>query len=163
MTASSQLEDMVNEAVELRFSSEGLPAGQVTPAMAQEVLLDTRKRLDRVEELLVRVLRLRGRAKQISESRKHEVADAWSKALNDIANSPQRKTGYDYSSAKERYSEADLSVIDLRMKEREATEFADQTQTAYDVIRTCHRGLDTLRGDCVAYLRSLQFESSLER
>lgn len=160
---AESLEELVAEAVELRFGGSGLPEGQVTPAVAQEVLLDTRKRLDRVEEILVRVIRLRGSARRRASAEQDQVDDAWAKSIQQIANSPQRRSGYDYSGAKERYAEADLNVLDLRIKQRKASNVADQTQTAYDVVKTCHRGLDTLRTDCTAFLRSLQFESHLER
>lgn len=161
---ADQLESLVTEAVTLRFGARDFPEDtQIHPDLVQLILLDTRKRLDRVEELLVTAIRVRGRARGVASNRQNEVDDEWARAIDVARKDHRRAAGTDYSGAKERYAEADLAVLDLRIKQRQAQTFADQAQTAYDVVRVCHRGLDTLRGDCVAYLRSLQFESSLER
>jgi len=161
---ADELEVLVTEAVELRFGARSFPEDvQIHPDLVQLILLDARKRLDRMEELLVTAIRVRGRARGAASARQNEVDDEWARAIDRSRKDARRTSGNDYSGAKERYAEADLAVLELRIKQRQAQAFADQAQVAYDVVRVCHRGLDTLRGDCVAYLRSLQFESSLER
>ncbi len=151
----------VTEALQLRLGVDTSRSG-VAPALTLEHLQDVRRRLDRVEELLTRGIRVRARAQRAAAAAQAAVDDAWDAAIRKVRAAPVQAGG-EYSSARERHAEANLAVLDLRHAARRAHETAHHCEEAVEVIRVAHRGLDGVRGDALAVLRTLAFESHLER
>lgn len=156
-----RLDAYLREALELRFAGEH-PNPGAGPAAVLASLLDVRVRLDRVEELLVQTLRIRARARSAADHAEAVAADAWDRSVDGARSAPVVR-GDEYSSAKERYAAANLAVLDLRIAGRSAQDLAGACESAVDVLRLTHRGLEGVRHDYLAIIRSQQFESTLDR
>lgn len=150
----------VREVLDLRMGAE-LPA-TVAPADALASLQDIRRRIDRAEELHSRAIRVRARAHRAAHAADAEADDAWDQAIKRVRGQPVTPGG-EYASARERHAAANLDIIDLRHTARRARETAHHCDEALDVIRLAHRGLDGVRQDALAVLRTYAFESHLER
>lgn len=149
------------EVLQLRFGVK-LPVHPASPSAVLDALLDVRGRLDRIEELLTRVLRIAGIAQQNAAVATASVDDAWDRNIHRLRTAPTASGG-DYSSARERYAEANLAVLDLRFEARAQTVTARHCETTLSVVRTAHRGLDTVRQDLRTWLDGLRFEAHLDR
>jgi len=139
-----------------------LPGPGHAPADVLEHLHEIRSRLDRVEELLSNTLRLRAAAQRNAVIASGEVDDAWDLAIRRLRAAPVQSGG-EFTSARERHAEANLAVLDARHAARRAVQTAHRCEEAAEVIRLAHRGLDGARADILTVLRTLAFESHLER
>ena len=153
------LDKMVLEVEDLR-SGTALLATHSSPQFVLEALLDCRQRLDRVEELFRRCLRIRGHLRRVAAISAASCADAWDKAAADSRTAGARD---EYSSAKERAAVANLAVLDLRRTERLDSGALSRAEEVVEVVRVAHRGLADFRQDLLAVLRAQQFESTLDR
>ncbi len=151
----------VGEVLALRLGVDTSQVG-VAPALTMDHLLDVRRRLDRVEELLTQAIRVRAHAQRAATTAQVTAEDAWDTAIGQVRAAPVQPGG-EYSSARERHATANLAVLDLRHAARRAAEQAHRCEEAVEVIRLAHRGLDGVRADALAVLRTLAFESHLER
>jgi len=162
----SDLADRLNthltEAILLRGELPPMPGTQAAPHEVHEHLLDVRRRLDRVEHLLALGLRVRAMAHRGVARSTADAEEAWDDAILRVRSAPVRR-GDEYSSARERAAEANLATIEARRAVRAAQDAASHCDEAVDVLRTLHRGLDSVRQDTLAVLRLMQFESHLER
>lgn len=166
MTIDSQrveqlLQDYLVEVLDLRFTHT-IPAAGAAQEDIMRSLIDARQRLDRVEELLVRTLRIRARAHRSATAARASADDEWSRAVRNVATSSVRQ-GPEFQGPRERYAEADLATLEQRRHARQAEALAGQCDETYDAIRTMYRGLDGLRQDHVTMLRSQQFATHLEQ
>ncbi len=139
-----------------------LPGVAASPVDVVGFLVDVRARQDRVEELLVQAIRLRAAAQRAAAQLSAQADDAWDTAVRRVRSAPVQSGG-EYSSARERHAEANLAILDQRHAARTATDIAHRCDEIADLIRLTHRGLDTTRADAHALLRTLAFESHLER
>lgn len=155
------IEGYVREALDLRFAGE-LPKPGLDGALLTGLLLDVRQRLDRVEELLARALRIRGHARRQADHVSAVAEDALDGAIVRARTAPAIR-GDEYSSAKERLAHANLQVLDERRAARAAAELAHHCDEAVDLLRLTQRGLESTRHDHLALLRALQFESTMDR
>lgn len=154
------LDMMVREAISLRFDTK-LPVYPAAAPLVLEALLEVRSRLDRVEELLGQVVRMRSRVAERANLATATVGDAWDSEATRMRQAPVSMG--EYSSAKERAAEANLAVLDLRREQRSAAELLAACESARDVIRLSHSGLEGLRHDLRTWLHALSFESHLDR
>lgn len=152
------LEGSVREAADLR-RHKSLPGPGADPQEVLESLLEVRRRYDRVEEIYLTVLQVRGKIARAKQARQAEAEDAWNEALKRARASPTRE---DYEGPRERYAEADLATIDFKVKARQAEALASIADGALECIKTVLRGLDGTRQDHLTWLRSLSFQSHLE-
>lgn len=151
-----QVLSWVEEALALRHDgSPGLPPGGAAPHVIQDSLLQTVARLSRIEELLQLTVRARGRARRAAKEGKYLADDAWGRA---IVNTPRQE----YVGAKERDAEASLRSFDQQRLARAAERLQSVTDEAYEVIKLAHEGLSSLRYDHATWLRSFQFQTSLD-
>ncbi len=156
------LDGYVGTALELRMTS-ALPIHDATPGELTDSLAEIRCRLDRVEELLSRVIRIRARLQRCLHAAQATLDDAWDEAVTVQRSAPVRRGGDEYTTARERHAEANLATLDLRTATRHAAELAHHADEAVEVIRLAHRGLGDLRHEVLVLLRAVQFESHLER
>ncbi len=147
------------EIVVLR-SSVVVPGAYATTSDLLDAVLDVRRRLDRVEELLGNLLRIRAEAKRKHTAVAIAVEDAWDAAAVRARNSSVRD---EYTSARERTAATNLEVLDLRRAERSADEDARRCDEAVEFARLRYSGLTGLRQDIIAIVKARQFESSLDR
>lgn len=125
-----------------------------------ECLLDIRSRLDRLEEILGRALRLRAAAVARHVAVRHETSEAWDQAAVRARNAGVRD---EYASALERTATTNLEVLDLRRAERAADADARACDAAVEQIRLIYRGLADVRQDLHTIVKARQFESTLDR
>lgn len=162
---TEELDSNLTEAIGLRFQGE-LPTFDADPAELVAALQDIRRRLDRVEELVARGLRLKGRADRLRALTTAQAEDAWDKKIDELRGTrrgPVSRDRDEYSSAKERYAEANLATLDLRAAARQANDTANQVSSHVELLKHLQRGLDGTRHDINTALRTLAFESTLDR
>jgi hypothetical protein len=159
--AAATLNSFVTEALKLRFDVH-MPSVGASPEQLSESLLDVRRRLDRVEDLVGRSVLLTAACRQGYLALKADADDDWDQALV-----RQRKTpvGHndEFAAAKERYALATMDVLDKRRIERSARELADHAVAATEVLKLSLRGLSETRQDLLGLLRHIQFETTLDR
>lgn len=154
----------VTEAIELRHGTAGDPEGSLstgnesTPAEALAFLRRVRQRADRVDELHVVIIRAKGRARRLQAEAAFHADTALTSAM--VERGSKR---VEFSSGRERESEAKLDSFDERRAAHQAARLVDVTSEAYDVINTIHWQLDAIRKDLRSTLNALQFEATLER
>jgi hypothetical protein len=154
-------DDIIREALELRFGAK-LPVHPAAPSAVLEALFDVRHRLDRVDELLAKAIRIAGTVQdgQAIASAQHD--DAWDREITRLRNSPVRQ-GDEYSTARERHAVANLAVLDLRHKVRTADDVVRKCERAVSLVRLVNRGLEGVRQDLRTWLDGLKYESHLDR
>lgn len=154
--------DFMEESYRLRFGTAVSPnPGEGMPELLAK-LLDVRRSMDRVEELLFKSLRIRARISRINTSIQADVEDKWDQAVkNTRSNSVIR--GSDMVGPRERYADANLSTLVERREARRVAALASTADEAVDVIRLSLRGLDSMRQDLSTAFRAMSFESNLER
>lgn len=153
------LDDILDEVVRLRMEIT-LPSVEASGTTLLESLLDTRRRLDRIEELYANTLRIRAHLAAVHTAVRIETEDAWDTAA---VNHRQHGLRDEYSSAKERTAAANLHVLDLRRVERTADKRLRAADAAVEFVRARLRGCEGVRQDLLAILRNRQFESTLDR
>jgi hypothetical protein len=137
-----------------------LPRGDASTGAMLDALLDVRRSLDRMEELLATALHLRGIFARKHTVLRIQVDDAW----DEVAVRQRRAAARDeFSSAKERTAATNLEVLDARRLERTADLHLRLCDEAVESVRLRHRGLSDVRADLLAIVRIRQFESSLDR
>jgi hypothetical protein len=151
------LDGMVAEALALRYAAEPVKPGS-TPALFVDALIDLRQRLDRVEELYGKALRVRGQARRGAEQTEAVAQDAFDTAM--LAGQDTRE---EFSSARERNAEANLAALSERRAARSGALLAGYCDEAVELLRLTYRGLEGARQDILAAMRLFQFESALER
>lgn len=159
---SETLDELIEEARTLRAGIGAMPGTEAAPVDVHEYLLDARRRLDRVEQILSSAIRVRARVRRAHAEASAEVEDAWDEAITRIRSSPVRRND-EYSSAKERAAEANLHTIAVRRAARLTADALSRAEEAVEVLRLLHKGLDAARYDALVLLRLVQFESHLER
>src|SRR6185503_4823364 len=146
--------------ISLRFDSE-LPHSGAGPLEVLESLLECRKKADRLEGLYYKTLNLKGKLARKAALDIAEADDQWASALVQIKNSPIYK-GDTFSGPRERYAEADLETFEIRRKARKSKELLSLAEEILDIVKTALRGLNDTRQDHLSWIRSLQFQSTLE-
>lgn len=149
----------IDESLRLRMGAQ-LPRPDASAGELLEALLDVRRRMDRVEELLATALHLRGMAARKATALRVQAEDAWDEAAVRQRAAAVRD---EYSSAKERTAATNLEILDLRRLERGADVHARLCDDAVEAIRLRLRGLGDVRQDVLAVLRTRQWETSLDR
>lgn len=145
----------VTEALGLRYQSSPLEPGMAPQAVLNS-LIAVRQRLDRVDEIYTTMIRLRGSAQRAADRSKAVADEAWDAAAAEY------RAG-EFEGPRERYARHNLRTIAQQRASRQAKEIYELCREGFDVVQACQRGLDGVRQDHLTYLRSLQFESHLER
>lgn len=156
----------VEEALELRHGAVEDPAGRLgagpiedSPTAWVEYLRRVRQRADRVDELLAKVTRAKGRAKRAQDQAQFSAELAYDEAMRD--NAANRRA--EFVTAKEKHADAALDSLEQRRLAHHAARLVSVTAEAYDVVNQVHWQLDAIRKDTRSTLHALQFEASLER
>lgn len=155
------LAGLKREAVSLRFDAE-LPASSAGPLEVLESLLECRRRADRIENMYLRALTIKGSISRRTALDSAEAEEQWAEAIVKLKNSPVNK-GDSFSGPRERYAEADLATLEAKRRARKSAELLNLADETVDVIRTTLTGLNNTRQDHLSWIRSLQFVSALEQ
>lgn len=162
----SQLMEWVKEALDIRHGEYNDPEGKLSlplPSLGTGAILNSllrvRSRLDRVDELVAKVTQAQYRIARAEASAKFDAEEAWDRAAqrNRAANVGQFTTG------KERAADASLDSFEQKRTAHQASRLVSVATEALAVIKHAYWGLNALREDHNTLLRTLQFESSLER
>jgi hypothetical protein len=155
----TRLEVWTTEVVELRFQEGDNPDPTDSPQETLLKLQRVRQRVDRVEEILLSVTRVKGAAHRQAAISKALYDDRWDQAANEAARSPVRQ---EYQGPRERYAQFNLTALVEKHKSRQDENTCMTVDTAYDVVKLASSGLNGLRQDLLTVLRALQFQSTLE-
>ena len=165
MTEFDPVRDRVTEALELRYGTADDPEGPVgLPPVESGLdvvlasLLRVRKRLDRVEELLSTLIRVRGRYRVSAEVIEAQYQQAWDDALT----SDPRLQAREFVAPREKYAHADLAAFTQKRTLLKAKDSLAQIEDGVEQVRLAHKGLDSLRYDHVVLIRAATVMSSLE-
>lgn len=156
-----RIAELLSEALSLR-SDSSMPYSEASPQVVLNSLLDNRQRVDRLEGIYLQVIQIRARLSRRTSAVKAEAEDAWAEALSSMKSQGARNRDQ-YEGPRERYAEADLATLDLKRKARKAEELLNIAIEADDVIKTALRGLNEVIQDHRIWLRSLQFQTYLEK
>lgn len=157
----------VEEALELRHGAAEDPEGKLTepdPAAGIQGVLDmlirVRQRADRVDELLAKITRARGRTRRNRDETLFSADLAFDTALVTQA---AMRGAESYATKEDRNAGAMLATIEQKREAHQAKMLVSLAEESFDVITQVHWQLDAMRKDLRAQLHALQFESGLER
>jgi hypothetical protein len=156
-----RIAELLTEALNLR-SESSMPYSEASPQVVLNSLLDNRQRVDRLEGIYLQVIQIRARLSRKTSAVKAEAEDSWAEALASMKSQGSRNRDQ-YEGPRERYAEADLATLELKRKARKAEELLGVAVEADDVIKTALRGLNEVIQDHRIWLRSLQFQTYLEK
>ena len=156
---SSLGKSWLSEVAKLRKeASDAVPEHDASPGQVYHALLAVRGALDRVEEILAQAMAMRSGAEASAREKAELAADELDKEVSE-----RRARARDYEAAQERLADARLSSLGYARRARAAQKLADQAASIESRIRLAHRGLDSTRGDLIAALRHVSWESSVDR
>lgn len=163
----SWLDTQVQEAMRLRtlepeHGASLAPGGSPDPRALMTELLTVRSRLDRLEVIQAGLIRAKSRAGRHAKAARYAADDAWNEHSVKARRSPTMRRD-EYVGAKEHYADNSLASFEQQRAARKAERLADYAAECLDVVRLVHRGLDSYRTDLNVILRTLSFESHLER
>lgn len=151
---ADQLAAWCNEAAELR-ASPGESTTEETLTDLHDRLVRCRQAEDRIEEILGRLIRLRGMTRKKARASKDVLEDAANEVIRN-AKVPE------YSSVRERDARYELSVLEQKRAWRKAERTLANVDLAYEFVALTHRGIDAARRDCETRVRIVTLESRLE-
>ncbi len=158
--ATEKISSLMDEVLELRTQILVSPSSETTPVQLIDGLKDVRRRLDRTEDILVSLLRYKAIAHTLKSGLAADQEDAWDAAVT--SSSKSRQINSDFSSAKERYADANLATLESLRKLRKAERFYDSCDSAVEQCRIMYRGLERVRQDIMTVMKSQQFIQNLE-
>lgn len=146
-----------DEARSLR-SGAGVPDSN-DPRELLVALRDVRGRADRVEAMIAEVAAARTAVRSRLDVVRAHADDTWNRAATQRNRSGVRE---DYTSAKERHADYDLSALAERHEFRLVQSCHDTASESLDVMRATHRGLESVRSDIHVIVKTLPLLSQLE-
>ena len=148
----------VEEAIALRKKVTGVFSNDDGPRRVHDALLHARAVLDRSEEILVMLTRLKGRTHVSYVAARRALREAEDKAYQ------SRSVGFEqYVSAREREAWVSTQTMPERMEFARAEKLDLEVELALDAVKVIHRGIDSVRRDADTRLRFMTFERQLER
>jgi hypothetical protein len=157
----SSLVEIVDEVLELRHRSS-IPSSDVIPQAVLDSLLSSRSNADRVEELSIKVMRIKYKVTRTVTSLRASVEDSWNQKVVDLRHAGAR-SGDMYVGPKERYAEADLAVLLKRRELRKAEEVLSVIEETSDIIRVAFRGINEVIQDHRTWLKTLHTQSFIDK
>lgn len=146
----SAVKDIIEESLSLRKAVE------VDFSSSDEELAesrqDIRRKIDRMEELLNIVVRIRYAYKRTVDKEQAELDEAWDRAVRD--SKPKVAFGSDMIAPRERYADANLKTLEQHRKVNDSKEVLSHVQEAEEVVRNCYKGLDGLRLEVASVIKS---------
>lgn len=155
------LTSFVDEGFKLRFDYEH-PHNDSGPRELVTSLKEVRQRLDRLEEILVRSMRIKAKAQRNVTAVQAELSEKWDSHLVSIRAKSKSTWGDDFVSPKEKYADANLATLEVKRKELKSKEVLSYAEEAVEVLKSLHRGLGDIRQELLTRIRTVQWETSLE-
>jgi hypothetical protein len=151
----------MTEALYLRHqASLVLPADNAVPDRLREALQTYRGLLDRMETLQSLAIGMTGYARRHARAMADAAEDAY-----DAESARQRRSGRqaEYSSGRERQTDVSLEILQQRRTARQAQAVKDEAEDVVERIKSAYRWMDSTRRELSDTLRSLSWESNMER
>lgn len=155
-------EAMRQRALEPGNYAEYAPGGIPDPRTLINALVGVRARMDTVESILAALIRAKSRTARAAKAARYAADDAWNANSIRTRNTPGVRRD-EYVGAKEHYADNNLASFNEQRQARASERLADYAAECLDVVRLVHRGLDSHRTDLNVIMRTLAFESHLER
>lgn len=153
----ARLAGWVEEAVKLRGALPPIDVGD-SPNSLHTQLVKSRAILDRVEEITIGLIRLKGRTHKAKVGARHALRQAEDEAYT------SRSVSFDqYITAREREAWVGQRTTDQRADFVSAERFDISVESALEAVKTIRWGIDGYRRDADARLRLMTFERQLER
>lgn len=128
------------------------------PHALHKQLLQARRGLDRIEEVLTQLISLKSRSRAGMQAAKWQLEEAESRAYN------SRKIAFgEFATGKEKEAWVYSQVVPEKMALNRLLLLDEEVGATLEIVRTLHRGIDSFRRDTDARLRLITFERSLER
>lgn len=150
-----KLSAMLEEAAGLRQMVRGGDIKE-SPTDLHNRLLDCRAALDRVEEILTDLSRLKAKTAQAVSERQDLYDDRYAQ----VATAPSGHA--EYSTGKEREAKYSLSLMDEQLNLRKAVRMDSELGAAVDYVKTLYWGLNGVRNDLDSRIRLIVLEGQLE-
>lgn len=152
------LQAYAEDAIRLRAEAPPFRAEDSHREVMAKLAL-VRTLLDQAEDALMRALLTRSRARDNRTVQEATAEDVWAEKVRQVRS---RKV-MEALAPREVYAQADLETMELRARARTEKRVAEMTQEVAEVVRVCLRGLEGVRADFQAQLRTFALEASLER
>lgn len=154
---SARLVEWLDECRKLRSSLEAPDLADGPHALMRQ-LVQARGTLDRVEEIVASLIRLKGQTREAVLSSKYRLEDAEGKAYQ------SRAVAFsEYSTGREREAWVATQTTIEKVEFRRFTLLDERVGTALDEAKVVQRGVDAVRRDIDARLRIMTYERQLER
>jgi hypothetical protein len=128
------------------------------PHALHKQLLQARRGLDRIEEVLTQLVALRGRTRAGMLGAKWALEEAESKAYT------SRKIAFgEFTTGREKEAWVYTQTVIEKLGLNRLTLLDEEVGATLEIVRTLHRGIDSFRRDTDSRLRLITFERSLER
>lgn len=154
---SPRLLKWVAECTSIRKALDKPDLGDGPHALHKQ-LLQARRGLDRIEEVLTQLIALKARSRAGMLAAKWDLEEAESKAYN------SRKVAFgEFSTGKEKEAWVYSQTVSEKFALNRLIILDEEVGATLEIVRTLHRGIDSYRRDTDARLRIVTFERSLER
>lgn len=151
---SGLLESMCTEAEELRHSVSE-PSTEETLTDLHDRLVRTRQAQDRIEGILAKLIRLRGKSRRTVRTAKGDLDEK----LNTVIRGSRV---VEYSTAREREAVYDLGCFQQKRGLLITERMLAEVEMAHEFVSLLHRGIDGSRRDIDLRIRVVSLESRLE-
>jgi hypothetical protein len=150
------LDEVFVETTKLRYKGVKVTSASTLNDVMNEQI-EVKSRLDVIEDYLLRLWRLRERARRAVSAAKAIRTDKWDKAIVGESTGMKTRLG-DFQTGKERESNANLSVLEFTREVRVLEEQESKVHEAYEYVRTIQFGLNATRQDLRDMVRTFQPE-----
>jgi hypothetical protein len=133
-----------------------------TPEAYRLALGSVRGWQDSLEEYLSMAITMRGAVTRVAADAKNEYDEAWAQQASSNSQAAVRR-GEEMEGPRERYARFDVKVFSRLRAWRQAEQRLSLFSEVLDDMWLRYRGVNATREDIAAILRTLAFESSLER
>lgn len=139
----TNLEQYIEDTIEARFDF-AVPGFDAGPVELHRALVEVQEVLTVIERFLSNSVRAKAALDRKQASVKMVWQEAWDRALS---NSNKKLSFGDYTTGKEKASEANLSTLNEARSLRQIEEVQSFAHEAVEVIRLHYYGLDKVRQD----------------
>lgn len=133
-----------------------------TPEAYRDALVQVRSVQDRIEEMVVLGITVKGGTERAALASQLAYDEAWARESGQD-NSTAVRRGPEMEGPRERYARVDLKVFSQLRSWRQAEQQANLAREVYDEMWVRYRAVNATRDDLAQVLRSYAFESNLDR
>lgn len=159
----NRLNHLLDESVRLRHLVPSIPGENSGVQEFLAALIAARQASDRIEEIFIRITRLRARLTRLEAEKRDEHESAWASSVVETRGRISFRNSNELVAPREKYAEADLASLEQKRALRSAERLTSYAKEAYEVVRTLLRGLEGMRMDITSIVKAKSLDSALER